>query len=475
MKHILWFLILCSFSVSAQIQETTRLDSLAETSRRYFNAQQADSMYAIMGQAVHAQISATQLSQVFQGLHAQLGSWQSVERRSIVNHIARYKATFEKGVLDLYLSRDATGLVQDFLFKPFEEMVLDKTTAVPTNNPLRTAFDKQVDKIVQSYIKKQNTVGLSIGLIKGDSLFTYAYGETARNNGQIPDSNTLFEIGSVTKTFTATLLADAVKRGLVKLDDPVNRYLPDSIPLLQKDGIPVTLKTLSNHTSGLPRLPTNLFTKETVMANPYAHYDRQRLYSYLKTATLSRPPGTEYEYSNLAVGLLGTILETVNRKPFEEQLKEKITVPLHMSHTVITLRETDRKRFATGHDAKGNPISSWEFQSLQAAGAIRSTVNDMVSYVKAEMGKGPRKLVEAMQLTQQPTFTNSKLILGLGWHWNPGNAKPWLFHQGATGGFVSNVAFNPSRRAAVIVLANSANPTEEMTRGLMQLLTLDGK
>ncbi|WP_460673492.1 serine hydrolase domain-containing protein [Larkinella ripae] len=468
MKYSLYVLALVANVALAQTPETARLDSLAERAKRYFNAQQPDSTYALMGEAVHAQISAAQFAQISHGLKAQLGRWQSSERRTVKDGVARYKATFEKGLIDFYLSRDRAEKIHTFLFKPYEADVADKTAPVLTSNPLQTAFDKQVDAVAQPYIKKANTVGLSIGILRNDSLFTYHYGETARGSGQLPDAHSLFEIGSISKTFTATLLADAIQRGLVKLDDPVNRYLPDSIPALQKDGIPVTLKTLVNHTSGLPRLPTNLFSSATDAANPYKQYDRKLLYTYLKTATVSRQPGKEYEYSNLAVGLLGTILEVVNKKPYEDLVKERIAKPLAMDHTVITLNETDKKRFLQGHDAQGAPVSSWEFQSLTGAGGLRSSVNDLVLFVKAELGKGPKKLVELMKQTQQTTFVNGKTAVGLGWHRNADNAKPWYWHQGGTGGFATCVAFNPARQIAVILLANSQSPIEEMIVGFQK-------
>ncbi|MFD1143937.1 serine hydrolase [Larkinella insperata] len=469
MNYLTFLLLLIAFSTVAQTPETVPLDSLTETSRQYFNRQQNDSLYALMGDAFHAQLSAAQFSQISQGLKAQLGTWQSAEHRSIKDGVARYKATFEKGLIDFFISRDKAGKVHTFLFRPYEADVPNKTEAVPTSNPLKTAFDKQVDAVAQAYIKKANTVGLSIGILRNDSLFTYGYGETARGNGRLPDANTLFEIGSISKTFTATLLADAIQRGLVKLEDPVNKYLPDSIPALQKDGIPVTLKTLANHTSGLPRLPTNLFTAATDMNNPYKHYDRPLLYAYLKKATLARQPGKEYEYSNLAVGLLGTILETVNKKTYEELIKERIAKPLGMTHTVLVLNEQDKKRFAQGNDAKGNPASSWEFQALAGAGALRSSVNDLVPYLKAELGKGPKKLVEAMKTTQQTTFTNGNTAIGLGWHRRSEEVRPWLWHQGGTGGFVTYVAFNPSRQTAVVLLTNSQNSIEDLIAGSHKL------
>ncbi|WP_128547269.1 serine hydrolase [Larkinella soli] len=470
MKRLILIFTLLAQLAQAQSGRHLPPDSVASLVRRHYNDRQPDSIYALAGEVFRRQISAEQFRLVTGGLFGQTGRWKSVERRSTAGEVVRYKAVFERAKMDFHLSLDAQGKLHTFLFRPFEEDLPDRKTPALSSNPLRTAFDREVDTVVQPYIRRQNTVGLSIGLLRNDSLWVYGYGETGRDSGKIPDETTLFEIGSITKTFTATLLMDAVRRGEVRLDDPINRYLPDSIPALQKDGIPVTLKTLSNHTSGLPRLPANLFTFATNMNNPYRHYGRKELYAFLKTVTLPRRPGEQYEYSNLAVGLLGTVLENVAGKPFEELVRERITRPLGMEHTVIALGDQDKAAFAQGHDAKGNPVSSWEFQALTAAGGIRSDVRDLIRYLKAELGNGPARLVSAMKQTQETTFKNGDTSVGLGWHRRTEAARPWYWHQGGTGGFVTFTAFNPDRRTAVVLLTNSQNPIDTLTAGLLSLL-----
>ncbi len=454
------------FVSNAQSPETARLDSLTNFSRNYYNNSQPDSIYKMMSPVSTAQLPAAQFAAVMEGLQAQLGNWQSSEFRKIKEGTANYKVVFDKAVLDFFISQK-DGKIQDFLFKPYEADVADKTDVISTNNSLKTSLDRKVDTIARAFMKKATTVGLAVAILRHNSVFSYGYGETVKGNGRVPDAATLFEIGSISKTFTATLLADAVQRGLVNADDPVNKYLPDSIPVLQKDGVPVTLKMLSNHSSGLPRLPTNLFTSADI-ANPYRHYDRKLLYSYLRTAVLERTPGSAYEYSNLATGLLGTILETVNKKTYEQLLKDVITLPLGMKHTVISLNETDKQRFAQGYNQQGNPVSSWDFGSLQGAGAIRSALSDMTLYLKAEMGTGPEKIIKIMNDTQQPTFKNKNN--GVAMAWNGSATSSWLWHDGNTGGFSSCVAFNPSKKIAIIILSNNQDSIGELIVGFQRLL-----
>src|SRR5207244_1996226 len=128
-----------------------------------------------------------------------------------------------------------------------------KTQKVKSDNRLLTALDKQVDSAVRPYINLAITTGVSIGILRNGKMYFYNYGETAKGNKKLPNQHTIYEIGSISKTFTATLLADAVSNGKISLGDPVSKYLPARIPALEFEGVPVTIKMLSNHSSGIPR------------------------------------------------------------------------------------------------------------------------------------------------------------------------------------------------------------------------------
>lgn len=343
-------------------------------------------------------------------------------------------------------------------------------TPVSTDNPRRTPLDRQIDSLVTDFLRKHKTVGLSIGILRGDSTFYFNYGETAKGNGQLPARSTLYEIGSISKTFTATLLADAARRGRIDMNAPVNNFLPDSLPILQKNGKRVTLTMLANHTSGMPRLPTNLFTSTVALVNPYREYDRRKLFAYLMKAELAREPGKEVEYSNLGAGLLGTLLENGLNSDYEELLQKRIAGPLGMKSTALTLNDEQKRRFAQGHDGGGKAASSWEFLALAGAGGIRSTTEDMLKYLRAELGDGPRTLVRAMQLTQEKTATQGDRAIGLGWFWNVKNPQPWYWHNGGTGGFSTFAAFNLRRKTALVVLTNSQIQSDPLSLSLLSAL-----
>ena len=464
MRKIYLSAILLFISVITTLAQNAALDSLTRLSRKYHNTQQPDSLYALMGDAFQKQVPAAQFRQISQTLWTQLGEWQKADYKTTANGVAKYEATFAKAMLDFYISRDARGKIETFLFRPHQEEV-PKAAVLPVANPMRTALDKEVDGLARQYFAKQNGAGMSVGVIRNDSVFVYHYGETSKGSGQLPNGNTIYEIGSVSKTFTGTILADAVRRGLVKLSDPVSKYLPDSIPALQYAGKPVTLVQLANHTSGLPRLPDNLFTAKTNQTNPYKHYDRDALFSYLRKAKL-KPAGT-YEYSNLGVGLLGTVLEIVNKQSYEQLLAAEIAKPLGLSQTKLNLAGGDIRQFAQGHDAGGHAVSSWEFQALAGAGGIRSTLSDMLLYVKAELAKGETPLGKDMQLTQQITYKGQQEV-GLGWH---KTRDGWYWHNGQTGGYSSFAGFSADKKAAIVVLTNSTAELDPTAWALAKWLT----
>jgi CubicO group peptidase (beta-lactamase class C family) len=338
-----------------------------------------------------------------------------------------------------------------------------------TSHGPSVTLDIKVDSLAQTFMARNNTASLAIGVLEKGKKHVFGYGEIERGKKIAPDGRTLYEIGSISKTFTGILLAYFVEQKKLRLDDPINKYLPDSIPEISFNGKPVTVGSLSNHSSGLPRLPSNLFD-EADMQNPYKHYDDQRLFRFLKNFKPTREPGAQYEYSNLAVGLLGVILERVSGKSYEQLLKEIIAQPLAMKNTRITLTRADSTAFAQGYRGQ-TPIHSWEFISLVAAGGIRSSVNDMLLYAEAQIDGGNSALDKAIALSHQPTWEKSGTRVGLGWHLLSRDAKSYLFHNGQTGGYYTVLLVNPDTKNAVVMLTNAL--VDPMTSAVELISWLD--
>ncbi|WP_317618111.1 serine hydrolase domain-containing protein [Pedobacter sp. AK017] len=265
----------------------------------------------------------------------------------------------------------------------------------------------------------------------------------------------MFEIGSVTKTFTSLLLAKEVVAGRMKLDDPINFYLPDDIPGLTYQGHPITLKQLANHTSGFPRLPANIFKGKVDPQDPYKHYLADSLYAFLKHYKPSVMPGTVFSYSNYGAGVLGTLLERKQQHSFEQLIVTEICKPLGMDHTTVSLNGPAQKNFAQGYNEKGQPTAPWDLASLKGSGAIRSTLNDMIIYTRVQLGiNSPLK--KAVLLSHQPTFKGKEQSMGLGWRISTTGKSTYLHHSGGTGGFRSFVGFNPAKQFGVVILSNAA-------------------
>ena len=453
--------------VSAQSRQQRKVDSAFQQVVKYFNQKNADAIYNMAGAGFQNEISIDAFSKVANNQLFQLGRIKETSLISFVNNsVATYKLSLDSATLQLLVSLDERDRLSLFLFQTYQPPAADKTALVATSNPMRTNADKEIDAIARKYIQKANTVGVIIGIIKNGNTSIYSYGETTKRNGKLPNENTFFEIGSITETFTTTLLAWYVNQGTVRLTDPITQYLPDSVaanPALKG----VTLLNLSNHTSGLARLPDNLEHNASDPLNPYKDYTKQLLYSYLKTCKPESKPGQKYVYSNLAIGLLGSILEEVNHQPFEQMVHDVICKPLNMFSTTQYLSPMLVPRFAQVYNTAGAPTEPWNFDVLAPCGALRSTMNDMLIFAKANMYPTATELSKALQLTHKITFNNDVKI-GLGWHVIVADNVEYYFHNGGTNGSSSFFAFNADKNIAVVVLSNAVESTDNLGAAILR-------
>ncbi len=316
--------------------------------------------------------------------------------------------------------------------------------------------DKDIRAILADRIDVQRQgVGIVVGVIDPSGRRTVAYGSTRKGEGPV-DANTVFEIGSVTKVFTSLLLADAVQRGEVALTDPVSKYLPPNVKVPERGGKKITLVDLATHTSGLPRMPTNFHPKDP--GNPYADFSVAQLYEFLSSVELTRDIGSKYEYSNLGGGLLGHALARRAGTDYETLVRTRILDPLGMKSTAITLSKSMKDRLAPGHDAELHQVANWDFPTLAGAGALRSTANDLLTFLAANIGieKSPlAPSMAAMIATRRPTG-NPNLEIALGWHIWTRNGHEIIWHNGGTGGYRTWIGFDPKSRTGVVVLSNTS-------------------
>jgi D-alanyl-D-alanine-carboxypeptidase/D-alanyl-D-alanine-endopeptidase len=321
--------------------------------------------------------------------------------------------------------------------------------------------DAEIRKLIHDRLAGQTSIGIVVGVIDADGRRVVADG--ALDDKKPLNGDTLFEIGSISKVFTSLLLADAVQRGEVALTDPVAKFLPPDVKVPERGGKKITLQDLATHTSGLPRLPANLLPADA--ANPYADYTSKQLYEFLATYNLPRDIGSQYEYSNLGGGFLGHALARRAGTSYETLLRARITAPLGLKSTTITLSEALKQRLTIGHDESGKRVSNWDPGVLEGMYAIRSTANDLLEFLSAELGytKTPLAAAMAAQLAvRRPTGTPG-LAIALAWHiiTTPGGQEI-VWHNGATGGYRSFVGFDAKKRTGVVVLTNISASVDDI-------------
>lgn len=276
-------------------------------------------------------------------------------------------------------------------------------------------------------------------------------------DGEPPGADAIFEIGSVSKVLTSLLLADEAARGGVALDTPVQELLPFGVRFPDADGVRPTLAQLASHRAGLPPLPDNLAPAD--IADPYAGYGVQQLYSYLDRAQLLFVPGTAYAYSNLGAGILGHVLARSAGKPYEQLVAERILAPLGLEETWVSVPSNVKDRMVSGTTAGGQPTPGWTWDVLAGAGAWKSTPRDMVKLVEAAAGAAadkPVPLAAELRTTEAPIAdAGGGTRVALGWHVTDGGV---VWHNGMTGGYSSFLGFDPATGRGVVVLASTATP-----------------
>jgi D-alanyl-D-alanine-carboxypeptidase/D-alanyl-D-alanine-endopeptidase len=250
-----------------------------------------------------------------------------------------------------------------------------------------------------------------------------------------------FQLGSLTKTYTAELLAILVGQGVVRLDDPVAMYVP--VGRVDRSGSrPMTLLDLATHRAGLPRLPPWM---NAGSSDPYADYGVKDLEKYLAGRTLQVPVGVKFLYSNLGYSLLGYALGRAAGVGYEALLEREILGPLGMTETSLAMAGRTERGLLKGHAQTGLPARAWTFDVCAPCGAICSTVGDQVKWMRWLLENPER---ESLQAKAEATGGE----IGLGWMIRPGGASCW--HNGATYGFSSWISLDKEKRFGVVVLSN---------------------
>jgi CubicO group peptidase (beta-lactamase class C family) len=368
--------------------------------------------------------------QFFSGLQVQAGTIKTYDLQKTENdNTAIYKTTFERGIFSIQISVDTENKISGFLVQLFIE---------PSNSILvnrLNGYPKEIASIIYTNSKDfpPNTQ-VSVAIITNGKAKYYGAKVVNDTLIAIENNNKVFEIGSLSKVFTSTILAALVVDGKINLKDQINPVYT----FLFKNNASITYESIANHTSGLPRLPINLDVSNT--ENPYKNYGVKEFDYFLSNQMqLASATNNEYDYSNTGAGLLGHTLALSQNTTFKDLLENLIFKKYKMNAS-YTNAQNIGNRLVRGLDAKGDEISNWDFDVLVGAGGILSTTTDLVQFAQAQFE--PKN--KALELTRNPTATiNDNMKIGLGWHiLKSKKGGNLIWHNGGTGGYSTSMALD---------------------------------
>jgi CubicO group peptidase (beta-lactamase class C family)/Tfp pilus assembly protein PilF len=333
---------------------------------------------------------------------------------------------------------------------------LEPEAAVSTGSDARCPFppDATIQRIIDDRVADKRAYGIVVATRDASGKTRLYRAGSSGIEGQALDGDSVFDTASITKTFTAALLADMVTKGEVKLDDPVAKYLPATVKMPARGGKQITLADLATHSSGLPMLPSD-FSKDN--PSEWVGYTVERMYRFLSNYTLTRDIGAKFEYSNVGMGLLGHALALRAGKSWEEAVAERILKPLGMADTGTTFTPEMRRHLVTGHSKTGQIMPYWEVPYFPGMGGLRSTPNDMLKYLAANMDTDASPLGKAFALTRisRRDAWTPKTKIGLAWIIGTGENNAVIWHGGNSFGQGSFIGFDPAKRVCVVVFTNS--------------------
>ena len=453
MKKISLFLSSLLYMSSLYAQSDIEKEVIAQF-QQDFNAQNYAAIFAKFSPEAKKAIPLNMFEKVSKDLQQQLGTIQSLEYlESKGKETAVYKANFEKDHLKLSMSLNNDQQISGLLFTPYIESTAANNKTV---NAIQGYPKAIAEKIYQATRTFPEQTQVAIAVLDQDQIHYYGVQKHKEKIQAQANQDKVFAIGSLTKVMTSTILAELVTQNKIKLDDKINPYY--AFPF--KDNIQIHFQDLANHTSGLPRLPSNLEVDDDT--DPYKEYDAAKLEEYLKNSLElehANNSGKVPHYSNLAVALLGQSLSQSQNKDFAELLNEYVFKKYGMKHSYTSFDQA-AKQLVPAFDAKGKEITTWSFNTFLPAGGVLSTASDLTRFAQAQLDAKNA----TVQLTQQATTEQAgSYQLGLGWFIREqDNGTKIIWHGGNTAGHSAILMIDLNKKKAVTILANVAAVHPEM-------------
>jgi len=381
------------------------------------------------------------------------------------------------------------------------------------NGIAQSGIQKLVDSLAAGYLQDKPGAVI-IGINTNGKTKYFSYGETEKGNHQLPDSNSIFELGSLTETFTSILFADMTINGFIKMDDQLQKYLPVHVvsPMYQqmvcklseakKEPVPATNKEdaymklgfstyiclpdpsakpqpillwyLSVHTSGFPEYPDNLNSKKQ---NPFSDYTEEQLYSFLNDYSLEKPIGFDYKHSDAGIALLGHTLSLRMKMSYDSLLTSRILVPLNMQDTRINLSDKQMKHYLTGYNEKGKVMPHYTYKVLAPAGGLNTSMKDMMRFLSQNISIEKNSMTDMLDFTHNPRIkldesSSKDSEIALGWKVNPMDveSKKIVWQDSKRGGFAAYIGFCETSHTGVVILSSVSKEVSELGKRILQQL-----
>lgn len=447
MKNIILIVLTLTVNLSFGQTEKTANKVVTEKFIEHFNNDNYNGIFSMFADVMKETLPIEKTTEFLKGLKSQAGNITNQEFIKYENGTsASYKTTFERAIFALNISIDDSSEINSFLVKPFVEEV--NVENVMNNLTIKNGLitKEQSEIIFESTNIFPNNTQVSIAIIKDGKVNYFGIKKARDTISTSENKKSVFEIGSISKVFTSTLLANFVIEGKIKSNENINDYL--ETPL--NNNTEISFVDLSNHTSGLPPLPTNLDFTKVNPENPYKEYREKELKEYL-TKHLELSNKGVNQYSNLGAGLLGYTLSKIENDSYESLLQNKIFSKYDMQNSTADIKKI-KGGLIRGLNSEGKEVPNWELSVLAGAGGIFSTVVDLSYFAISQFDDSNKEL----KLTREKTFEiNDNMDIGLGWVILKSQSDNlWYWHNGGTGGYSSSMVIDDKSKNGIIILSN---------------------
>lgn len=456
----------CVTSLYGQEKQTASFVQLNDSLVAQYNKGDFKSMYTYENSELKKKDPEKSFVSYFESLQAETGKIRSTKYLNERGNHKYFEWLGEKKNERVEIIATTPDKMDDYFLSDFIAQPNARPGTINSDNPLKSRLDSAVHKAALIYMSDPNSIGLSIGIYEYGKTYCYDYGEVKKGSGTIPTPENEYNIGSIAKTFVATMLAEAVVEGKVTLDDDIRKYLVGNYPNLEYKGHPIKFVNLSNHTSGLPTstimIPSKLRDSLMTLSDSarveylgirYKYFNADSMLSRMHQFTVDTLPGTRYIYNGNAMSVLILVLENIYHKPYEQLLTRFLQTHLGMDQTSSEFSATNINKFPQGYNGHGQAMPIIALSPFITAPSVNSTIHDMLKYIQANLDEKD----QAIKLTHQVTFSDSNgTAIGLNWMFGKDDdGTPNIFHLGQTSaGFTSLCVFYPGEKTGYIIFVN---------------------